>query len=73
MSFLLFPWQDTLPNIATEDGNNRLSANKMLRVKKILAYVAEKIDPQDPEDPEPNLPQPEEYLELYCNDQVSSI
>lgn len=41
----------------------------MLRVKKILAYVAERIDPQ-PEELEPDALKPEEYLELYCNDQV---
>jgi WD repeat-containing protein 48 len=42
----------------------------MLRVKKILAYVAERIEPA-PENPEPDALQPEEYLELYCYDQVS--
>jgi hypothetical protein len=41
----------------------------MLRVKKILAYVAERIDPP-PEEPDPDALKPEEYLELYCNDQV---
>lgn len=41
----------------------------MLRVKKILGYVAERIDPQ-PEEPEAGALRPEEYLELYCNDQV---
>jgi len=49
----------------------------MLRVKKILAYVAERIDPQpvvegegEEKEEEEGL-RPEEYLELYCNDQVS--
>lgn len=41
----------------------------MLRVRKILAYVAERIDPA-PEEPEEDALKPEEYLELYCNDQV---
>ena len=43
----------------------------MLRVKKILAYVAERIEPA-PENPEPDALHPEEYLELYCYDQVRS-
>jgi WD repeat-containing protein 48 len=42
----------------------------MLRVKKILAYVAERIEAA-PEKPDPNALKPEEYLELYCYDQVS--
>ncbi|KAL7624468.1 hypothetical protein AAE478_006033 [Parahypoxylon ruwenzoriense] len=69
VSFVLHPWKDSLPSIATADGNNRLNANRMLRVKKILAYVAERIDPTC-EDPEPGALKPEEYLELYCNEQL---
>ncbi|KAI3317608.1 WD domain-containing protein [Xylariaceae sp. AK1471] len=69
VSFILHPWQDSLPSIASADGNNRLNANRMLRVKKILAYVAERIDPP-PEEPDPEALKPEEYLELYCNDQL---
>ena len=49
--------------------NARLNANRMLRVKKILAYVAERIEAA-PENPDPNALKPEEYLELYCYDQV---
>lgn len=77
VSFVLHPWPNSgLPALASADGNNRLNANKMLRVRKILAYVAERIDPtlEEPEhDPEqnPNALKPEEYLELYCNEQVS--
>ena len=70
ISFVLHPMGD-LPAIANAaDGNNRLNANRMLRVKKILAYVAERIEPQS-EEPDPDALKPEEYLELYCNDQVS--
>ncbi|RYP67992.1 hypothetical protein DL771_006915 [Monosporascus sp. 5C6A] len=69
ISFVLHPWQDTLPSIAAVDGNNRLNANRMLRVKKILAYVAERIDPTYSEDDTDAL-KPEEYLELYCNEQL---
>jgi len=49
--------------------NNRLNANRMLRVRKILAYVAERIEPQPEETQEANPDdlRPEEYLELYCN------
>ena len=69
VSFILHPWQDLLPAIVAADGNNRLNANRMLRVKKILAYVAERIE-TPPEEPDPNALKAEEYLELYCNDQV---
>jgi WD repeat-containing protein 48 len=41
----------------------------MLRVKKILAYVAERIEAA-PENPDPEALRPEEYLDLYCYDQV---
>jgi WD repeat-containing protein 48 len=41
----------------------------MLRAKKILTYVAERIEAQ-PAEPEPNPMKVEEYLELYCHDQV---
>ncbi|EAA26970.3 hypothetical protein GE21DRAFT_3416 [Neurospora crassa] len=71
VSFVLYPWQDTLPALTVADGNNRLNANRMLRVKKILAYVAERIDPPaDPENPDSDAMKPEEYLELYCNEQL---
>ncbi|KAI2641997.1 WD repeat-containing protein [Xylaria nigripes] len=69
VSFILHPWKDLLPSIVATDGNNRLNANKMLRVKKIIAYVADKIE-TPPEKPDPNALKPEEYLELYCNDQL---
>lgn len=44
----------------------------MLRVKKILAYVAERIEAL-PENAEPDALKPEEYLELYCYDQVYTM
>lgn len=55
------------------NGNNnssRLNANRMLRAKKVLAYVAERIDPPNPDGPESSAMPPEEYLELYCQKQV---
>jgi len=42
----------------------------MLRVRKILAHVAERIEPQ-PGHQDPNALKPEEYLELHCQNQVS--
>jgi len=72
VSFVLQPWKDLLPSIAGPDGNSRLNANRMLRVKKILAYVAERVEAA-PETPDPNAPRPEEYLELYCYDQKLPI
>lgn len=79
VSFVLHPWPDSgLPSLTSADGNNRLNANKMLRVKKILAYVAERIDPtfEQPEndaEPNPDVMKAEEYLELYCNEQLLPI
>lgn len=70
VSFVLYPVDSSLPAISAADGNNRLNANRMLRVKKILAYVAERIEPPL-EEPDPDALKPEEYLELYCNEQVS--
>ena len=49
--------------------NSRLNANRMLRAKKILAYVAERIEPQT-EQTDPDAMKPEDYLELYCSNQV---
>ncbi|OAA44307.1 WD repeat protein [Metarhizium rileyi] len=68
ISFVLHPLGD-LTSLSPADGNNRLNANRMLRVKKILAYVAERIE-EVPEGAEPDALLPEEYLELYCNDQL---
>ncbi|KAI9721964.1 MAG: hypothetical protein M1812_001922 [Candelaria pacifica] len=68
VSFVLLPFQDRLPSIASSDGNSRLNANRMLRAKKILAYVAERIEPQS-EQPDSNALKAEEYLELYCQNQ----
>lgn len=65
---MLEPFQNQLPAIAS-DGNNRLNANRMLRARKIMAYVAERIEPQ-PDKPDPLAMKPEEYLELYCHGQV---
>lgn len=44
----------------------------MLRVKKILAYVAERIEAPHESDEDPEALKPEEYLDLYCYEQVSS-
>ncbi|KAL1303729.1 hypothetical protein AAFC00_007074 [Neodothiora populina] len=44
ISFVLEPLGGELPPVATE-GNNRLNANRMLRARKILTYVAERIEP----------------------------
>ncbi|KAJ5973398.1 hypothetical protein N7481_010608 [Penicillium waksmanii] len=80
VAFVLKPFDDSLPPVVKPEvptanggpppvnGNNssRLNANRMLRAKKVLAYVAERIDPPNPDEPEANVMPPEEYLELYC-------
>jgi WD repeat-containing protein 48 len=71
VSFVLLPWKNELPNLPTTDNNNRLNANRMLRVRKILVYVAERIDPEYSQENGAGGMKVEEYLELYCNDQVS--
>lgn len=73
VSFVLTPASDSaLPGIASSDGNARLNANRMLRSKKILAYVAERIEaPADPENPRPGDDlRPEEYMDLLCHGEV---
>lgn len=73
ISFVLHPLGD-LPPIAAADGNNRLNANRMLRVRKILSYVAERIEaPEEELEADADALRPEEYLELYCNDQVRNF
>lgn len=44
----------------------------MLRARKILAYVAERIEPAPADDAEPDdsAMKPEEYLELWCQNQL---
>lgn len=71
VSFVLHPYKNRLPSIANAEGISRLNANRMLRAKKIMAYVAERIEPRpngmlldDEEDPD--AMKPEEYLELWC-------
>lgn len=57
-------------NNANGANTSRLNANRMLRAKKVLAYVAERIDPPSSDEPEANPMPPEEYLELYCQNKV---
>ncbi|KAJ4552470.1 hypothetical protein HRR86_004529 [Exophiala dermatitidis] len=52
VSFVLHPYDNQLPAISSPDGNARLNANRMLRAKKIMAYVAERIEaPPSPPHP----------------------
>lgn len=60
-------------NMNNNSNGSRLNANRMLRAKKVLAYVAERIDPINPNTPEESLMPPEEYLELYCQKTVGII
>ncbi|MCJ1311824.1 hypothetical protein MMC25_005497 [Agyrium rufum] len=69
VSFVLTPFEDLLPSVASDDGNSRLNANRMLRARKILSYVADRIEPAG-EIPDPNVMKPEDYLELYCQGQL---
>lgn len=70
--FVLTPYQNLLPSIASIDNNARLNANRMLRTKKILGYISERIEaPSDPDNAKAGDElKPEKYMELICNDQV---
>ncbi|CEL03262.1 Putative WD repeat protein (AFU_orthologue; AFUA_5G11870) [Aspergillus calidoustus] len=72
LAFTLKPYDDSLPPVVKPDptgingaNNSRLNANRMLRAKKILAYVSERIE-EATGDPMQDMMKPEEYLELYC-------
>jgi WD repeat-containing protein 48 len=65
---LFVPSDKVVRDANTTSSNNRLNANRMLRARKILSYVAERIEPAPEKDEE--RPRPEEYLELYCQNQV---
>ena len=64
---------------ANQCSNNRLNANRMLRARKILGYVAERIEPaltkeeQEQAEADGTALRPHEYLELYCNGQVCFV
>lgn len=71
VSFVLHPYKDRLPSIASAEGNSRLNANRMLRAKKIMAYVAKRIEPRPggmllDDEENTDAMKPEEYLELWC-------
>lgn len=81
VSFVLVPYSDRLPTLQSdgvaEGKNSRLNANRMLRAKKIAAYVAERLQPpfmqlsyvpitKEGEEG----PKPEDSIELVCHDHV---
>lgn len=78
ISFVLEPFTGSgLPSIAA-DGNNRLNANRMLRARKILGYVAERVEPGYTDEVKERerregkeVLRVEEYMELWCQGQVS--
>ncbi|KAK9722920.1 hypothetical protein K7432_002305 [Basidiobolus ranarum] len=77
LSFVLKPHENSglseLPN-----GNSRLIANRMLRVRKLLTYIVEKLELDQPtthsygyeqQGSDPHI-KPERWIELCCHDQV---
>ena len=79
ISFLLEPVAGCGVAGIASDGNNRLNANRMLRARKILGYVAERIEPREDEGEDGGGKdgggdgeklRPEEHLELWCLNQV---
>ncbi|GBC09120.1 hypothetical protein RclHR1_08610007 [Rhizophagus clarus] len=75
ISFILKPHEgselDELPN-----GNARLTANRMLRARKILAYIVEKLELDQPPindgNPETESTATNEYLEKALNDSTEA-
>ena len=76
VSFVLEPAVGSgLPSIAT-DGNTRLNANRMLRARKILGYVAERVEAPGlggVGTDEGGRLRGEDYLELWCQDKVCGL
>lgn len=71
LKFLLLPWENELPWICKPDKTEHLNANRMLRARKMAAYVAEKLEPPDPDaEPDPQALRPEAYIDLYCNNKL---
>lgn len=66
LAFMVKPYGDLLPPVLNADGCSRLNANRMLRAKKIVSYVAERIDQPNPDASDTDAVNLEEYLELYC-------
>jgi WD repeat-containing protein 48 len=75
LSFLLQKHaKSSLPEMPAD--TNRLTANRMLRIKKVLQYLAEKLSIElDPACYGSQLPKPPNglFIELYCNGKVVSI
>ncbi|KAF3179641.1 hypothetical protein TWF788_006945 [Orbilia oligospora] len=80
VSFVLVPWKDKLASIgdATDPlgSNNRLNANRMLRARKIVTYIYDRLDPLPAQAGGPGTDfgnekrKPEDWLELIIKDEV---
>ncbi|EPS36103.1 hypothetical protein H072_10520 [Dactylellina haptotyla CBS 200.50] len=77
VSFVLVPWKDKLASIGDiNDPNNRLNANRMLRARKIVTYIYDRLDPLPAQAGGPGTDfgeekrKPEDWLELMVKDEV---
>ncbi|KAF3935545.1 hypothetical protein ABW19_dt0202177 [Dactylella cylindrospora] len=77
VSFVLFPWKDKLPSTAeVNDPNNRLNANRMLRARKIVTYIFDRLSPKPAQAGGPGTDfgeeerPPEDWLELLVKDEI---
>jgi len=67
---MLAGYESLSVSIGLISSNSRLNANRMLRARKVLAYVAERIESN--QIPPETRNQPDAWLELLCQDKVLS-
>eukprot|EP00002_Diphylleia_rotans_P002952 TRINITY_DN11955_c0_g1_i1.p1 TRINITY_DN11955_c0_g1~~TRINITY_DN11955_c0_g1_i1.p1 ORF type:complete len:834 (+),score=163.02 TRINITY_DN11955_c0_g1_i1:96-2597(+) len=74
ISFFLLPC-DAAQTPSLPHGNNRLIAHRVLKLKRIAAYIVNKLGVQLPTDPtQPSrVVAPEDFVKLYCNDQALDV
>ncbi|KAB8342929.1 hypothetical protein FH972_022526 [Carpinus fangiana] len=68
VTFTLEPADPSLPFVTADSGAERLNANRMLRARKILGYIGERLEPEATAAESIDL-RPDEYLELQCQGQ----
>ena len=71
VTFTLRSYDSSLPEVVNESDTDtdRLNANRLLRARKVLTYIADRLDPScKPSNAE--ALRAEDYLDLYCQDRI---